>query len=355
MRLSNFALVATLSLVIGGCGIFGSTGGGTGSSNFGNNEYVAAKKAGDVQTLSDACRLKLKPATSSVRSKSCRTAMDILIANNDLKTLGDICNLKGKGEAYEKWTYRETACAKVRKDAGAKDLEALEAADCGGMIAAWETARKALAAEASANKGQSKERFARLGKKMAKCGHWDFLVEKVTHWGSNESGMGYAAIKAIGDDGADWEQQFFAYVKRKGDGPLFEGKPGVYFLGHYVDYLKNHGKMAKCNTDYIPVADRVGDTSFGPFSWYFRTTKCKKAAKIVAKRLKSDRHQNRIGACKTLGVIGSKRKHRKSLANLGKTDPYFWLKKKDRDGNLLITPIKMYDVRTVCMQAANKL
>ncbi len=84
-------------------------------NDFGNNEYVEAKDAEDVETLSAACRLEYRVSTSSVRTKACRTAMEILVARGDTATLTDICNLDGPGQAYEEWQSRAMACDAVRE------------------------------------------------------------------------------------------------------------------------------------------------------------------------------------------------------------------------------------------------
>lgn len=318
---------------------------------YGSNEMNEAKRDKDLKTLEDMCMLRVDVSGPTPRRKACEAANELLTEREEYAKLAEICQLSNKGEKYEKWADRRKACEVSNERQGGEVIAELKKADCGKVTAAFDKARSAVS---NLDKERRKDLLVRVAKKLVKCNHWAFYIEKVAHWGANKKGAGYATIAALAADGVDWEKQFFAYVKSKGNGELFTGKEGQYFLGHFTDYLVDNGKTRRC-ADYVPVADRVPDASFGPLNWFFRKAKCKRAVAVIAKRLKSDRPKTRAGACRSLGLLGSRRKHKRRLVQLAKTDPYYWLKKKDERGRVFVRPIKVYDVRDACAAAANKL
>jgi len=314
---------------------------------YGNNELAAAKQQQDVPLLSDMCTMQVTVSGPSVRMQACDTAIEILVANKDGQTLADICNLKNPGEKYEKWGSRGRACGYTMDNAAEDEVKALEAADCDTIKDAFTKASTGLAKRPN-------EDFVAVGRKLASCKYWPFIIEKAAHWGQDKKGPGYALIAALADDGVDWEETFFAYVAQAGSGPLFSDTYGRYFLDHYTEFLVDNNKVGRCK-DYIPVAARVDDTSFGPLNWYFRKSNCTAAADTIATRLASDRVKTRIGACESLGLLGTKKKHGGKVEVIAKNDPFYSLLSEDGQGRIYDPPLKIYEVRDACAAALNKL
>lgn len=355
MHRTIITLSICAALTATGCGsILGELSGGSKSKRAGSTEIHAAREKKDVQALTDICTLKREPSTSQDRTEACNFAMDLMIEKNDVAAITEICDNHDKGEKYHGWRNAGRSCDFIRNQAGDASLADLRKAGCDEIIGAFGEARDHIGSGALTDQRSVEGDFVSTGSKMAKCGHWDFLIEEMAHWGQDKKGLGYALIAALASNGVDWRAQFLAYVERKSSGELFTGKQGQFFLRHYTDYLVDRGQVGGCEA-YVPVADRVPDASFGPLNWYFRKSGCKAAADVIARRLSSDQHETREGACTSLGLLGTSAKHLSKVKLLAGNDPYYWLKKEDDKGRALIPPVKVYDVRDACAAAANKL
>ena len=345
------AVALTASISLGGCAGLLSAIGGDGATSGKTMEDVEAAK-GNFQVLSDTCLGKDGTKNIKVLDAACLAATDALKEKGDVATLTEICEGQKRESPYWSWRQRDAACkAKGLAMAGAAG-KGLDTATCETIEGFWKANYKALTDEHSLGDEAAKANFVKGGKKLAECGKWDYVIEQMAHWGQNDKGMGYHLIEAMGTSGTDWEKQVIAYADRKGS-QVFTFEHANYFLSHLVDYLVNHEKM-NCKP-YIAIAEKTPDAAFGPFNWYFRKTMCDEAAEIISKRLTSDSHKLRGGACTSLGLLGTKKKHLKKLSLLAKKDAYYWLKEKDSEGRTLIPPVKVYDVRTQCAEAANKL
>lgn len=344
------ALLAPLALT--GCATLQKLGLDVGASSnrtYNSNDMNDARKKGDTKLLSAMCMQTVKAKVSV--HEACNHAMDLFIEQNDHATLAEICTLKNPGEKYEKWFTRTKACNHTQNHKGSQDIQVLLDADCATLESAFDDAAGALGGLKSQR--EANDAFKAVAKKAVECKKITWMIERVNHWGSTSKEMGYASIEAAAQAGVEWEETFFKYVAAQGQGELLGGREGQYFLTHYLTYLIDNGMTKRCE-DYIPVAERVEDSSFGPINWYFRETNCKAAADVIAKRMTSPNHRTRRFACKSLGHLGAK-KHKRQITRLANNDPYFWLKEKDEKGNLYLQPIKVYDVRDECAAAANRL
>ncbi len=306
-------------------------------------DVEAAKKKKDFKALSHICMIKGKVTLHETRIAACHAGVAVLVQKGDVAELEKICR-QWSDEPYKRWldakstptgTKRRSACRVLRELKSADGTKAFDEASCDNMIEVFRKYEKSLT-DTAAN-------LARAGSKLAKCGHWDHIIEELAYRGRNKSGKGYKLIVEMAKGGTDWEAQVLAYAKRKGGGQVFTTEYAYFFLSHFADYLVESGKT-NCKP-YIKVAARTPDIPFRALNWYFRKTNCTAAAQVIAKRLASDRADVREGACKSLGLLGSKRKHLKKVRLLARTDPYYRVQGLN----------KVYDVRNACAAAANKL
>ena len=353
-------LILGLSLSLGGCAelLAGFTGTSTtpkGCKAGGEcrtvEEVKVARKNNDFKALSEICLTKTSGTKTATKDAACIAAAEVLAEKGDVAKLQEICDGQKHKHKYQDWRKRFKACEAAGAAKSNESVKAIEEATCETLIQTF-TEHKSKLTKRVLGDDKRRANLHKAGAKMAKCGHWDFIIEEMAHWGQNKSGMGYALITAMAGDGTDWPAQFLAHAKRKGGKP-FAFEHAFFFLSHYFDYLVDSGKT-DCKP-YIAVAANVPDKPFGPFNWYFRKTGCKAAASVIAKRLGADYPKARSGACESLGLLGNKKAHLALVERLAKTDPFFWLKKKDDEGRLLAQPIKIYDVRNECALAANKL
>jgi len=188
--------------------------------------------------------------------------------------------------------------------------------------------------------------FTKLGLRFAECGQWNYIIEKLMHWGES-GGHGEVMTRAVLEKHPEFEDKVLAWMKAHMDNP-HSFKFARRAFDHYAGALIELHRTKKCKA-YFPYADNLPGRFFGSFNWYFREAKCKGAEKLAAKRLSSEYPAARGGACRTLAVLGSKHKYLKKLKMLANHDPYYSIHKDT------IPAWKEYTVRDTCAKAANQL
>ncbi|MFH2007097.1 MAG: hypothetical protein ABI333_10970 [bacterium] len=217
-------------------------------------------------------------------------------------------------------------------------MTAINAASCAQLPKVFETHKNAIA---GGRDKASRQNFLTVGFKLVKCNNWDYVIEKLIHWGGN-NGDGAALLTALHKAGKKLETQMLAYMKRH-KRSLFNFEHAGYALDHYTSWMHNNRLHKGCGK-YIPYAKLLADKVWGNFAWYFRMSQCKAAADIVAKRLASPRSATRAGACKTLGRIGSKR-HLRKINIVARSDSHF----------TFIRGYRTFTVRQACRAAAGQI
>ncbi len=190
------------------------------------------------------------------------------------------------------------------------------------------------------NSGDQKtEAYLLLGSGMAKCKQWDFVFEKLVHWGG-ESGM--KLLNNLSRDGHDVAALTRDYVTRKKSN-VFGFKHGSHAAANLVAWLRNSNKF-ECDF-YVKNYPNFSPDSHGEWLYYFAEGNCTKAAPFAVKRLSNGNAQIRRQACNVLGTIGSKKDIPK-LQAIADNDATFEIQGLNT---------KVYWVRDACRNSIGKI
>jgi|GEM_PF-3700329 len=254
------------------------------------------------------------------------------------KDFSQACKQKQKDE--------EEGARKAKFEAVDKGNAAIQSASCDELLDAWNTHYSAITDNYFATEEGSIQNFVAAGRRFAGCKQWDFVFEKLIHWGGpNEHGP--QLIEALVADGVDIEAQMLTFLKKN---PMdFEYSPTA--AQHYTDYLNKNKLFARCK-DYITPSKKMPERAWEQFSYFFQESNCKAAANSVKLRLSGERPGIRMMACRTLAKIGNRR-HLAKMQAVAKNDPYFKEIEIIRDDKLYLK--KEYTVRDVCTESIAEL
>ena len=331
VALSGLAALASLSVLGPGCGVLNEIMGPTGPTQATQADVDAAVAAKELAKLEQICWGKTTNLPDVMRP-ACKHGVALLKEQGNYDRLKAICsqtdNPEWRGDA------KDDACDAVRE----QNVASLLKASCDELPATFEANSSVLNSDVKL--------FTKMGVRFAECGRWNYIIEKLMHLGES-GGPGEVMTRAVLEKYPQFENKVLAWMKAHMDNP-HSFKFARRAFDHYMGALIQLHRTKKCRA-YYAYADKLPGRFFGSFNWYFRKAKCKGAEKLAVKRLASDRASTRQGACKTVALLGSKRKYLKKLKLLAKHDPFFILHEDT------IPPWKEYAVRDTCAKAANQL
>ncbi|MFH2006967.1 MAG: hypothetical protein ABI333_10320 [bacterium] len=295
-----------------------------------------AKAAKQIKVLEVTC---MKARSIATADAACIAAADVYSAAGNNAKLKAICQGQGHRSPYKDWRKRNYACQLLSAAGSSVGMNAINAASCAELPTVFDTHKRSITS--GMNKQANSKNFLTVGFKFVKCKNWDYVIEKLIHWGGR-SGDGAALLKALHTAGKKLEKRMLAYMK-KHQRNLFNFEHAGYALDHYTSWMHDNRLHRSCRK-YIPYAKKLADKVWGNFAWYFRMSKCKAAANIVAKRLSSPLWRTRKGACVTLGQIGNKR-HLRKVKILARSDSY----------TTFVRHYRVYPVRNACRAAAGQI
>jgi len=350
VALAVLGLLASVSVVGTGCAVLNSVMGGSGSDKVTQADVDAAVAAKDATKLQQICSGKTqRPVKNQYVSQSaCEEEIKLRIEEKNYARLKEICETNNTGEWRGDPATRMKACDAGQDRSVSEAREAVLAASCSDLPTTFAAKKNKLfqfGGKSNAMR-EGRELFVKLGLKAAECQKWDFIIEQLMHWGE-AGGYGEVVTRTMFEKIPDFEDKVLAYMSaHMSDAGAFEHSD--YAFDHYVTILDERHMFKNCKK-YFPYAAKVPDRTWQMFNWYFRQAKCKGAEKLAVKRLGSDRASTRQGACKTIALLGNKRKHLKLLKRLATSDPFYVLHKDT------IPAWKEYKVRDTCAKAANQL
>lgn len=333
--LTTLVLMALALALAGGCGIMNKlTGGGGHMSD--HEDIKAAYERGDYEFLQSYCETKKNVNTSRACDYANRVKRD---ANDKVVTAKleaggveearDIC--KGKVEASEK--LKRHACKVLAQRA----TEVVRLASCEDIVATWEANKRSF--------GKPELTYAvaeEAAVKMGQCGHWEYVFEKMAHYGSTNIPAGARALKRLEQEGFAVEKELLHYLARHKKAP-FGFKNGIYASHNITRWLADGGHFKHCKR-YVRHAENMSDAVVSEWLRYFVDGFCTEGAQVAARLLTSGNPKKREFGCFILGDIGGD-KHVRKLQSLAKTDPAYRIE----DLN------KIYYVRDTCLAAAGKI
>ncbi len=301
-----------------------------------------AKRARHWKVLEVTC---MKARSVRVADAACRAAVDLYRETHNLKKLKAICQGQSTRSPYYHWRHRNQACKAVSAAGASAGLSAFSGATCQNAVAMFEKHKQGLVSAYSLSKAQKQANFDAVALKLAKCGQWDYIFEKLMHWGGSH-GQGRKMLDALHRAGFKLEKLMFAYMKRHRR-RLFDFKHAGYALDHWTGYLYDRRMFRNCRK-WVKWAYKIPDKVWGNINWFLRNAKCRGAARVAIKRLRSNNARVRKGACVTLGVLG-RRRHLRKVRILARTDGYYkWVRRGWRK-------YRVYPVRDACKAAAGKI
>lgn len=174
-------------------------------------EVDDAREKKDAATLKQLCLEQKRKSSVAIADASCAGAVEVLAEQGNEAELDAIC--EGKGE-YTRWRYNRKACqAKEALGAHAK-VKVLAGATCENVISLWETHKKEVTAHFGTTKAARDAVFQSTALRMIECGSWDYVWEKMVHWGNSNKGLGAELLRVLDTKGYDLETEMLAYLKR---------------------------------------------------------------------------------------------------------------------------------------------
>ena len=263
----------------------------------------------------------------------CQGVVDLAVQEGDSAALRDMCGKKGEysktGKNKIRWNSSlDSIACQAHKAGGLVAMEKdVSSATCQTVVAICDRHASPMAKNSRPNKtAETRTRVVALAAvKLAKCGKWDYLIERIVPL-EGQSEKGKRALEAVAKGGFDVEKNVLGYMRRHKQN-LFKFRGASKAFEHYFDYLGSAGKHSRCGK-YVPFADKMSPNDFFHFSLFsLQCGSCPGVVKIVGKRLLSSDVVDRLRACETLAKFGSK-KHLKKLKIVARTDPFFKIRKR---------------------------
>ncbi|MCK6589778.1 MAG: hypothetical protein L6Q76_19575 [Polyangiaceae bacterium] len=259
--------------------------------------------------------------------------------------------MKEMDAAYERRdeAYLEEHCGKKDGHYACKKLEALRAPakiaalSCGEVTSYYENSSKE---DASA--------VALVGRKLAECGEYTYLFERVVHWGNG--GEGKQILIKLEEEGKPVEAEFVKYLASH-KGPQFfpmEKNKGLvvkYTIHHISQWLVEKGHTQHCAA-FAESATGANEWARTAVLWYFEQNKCKEGIPLATELLLDEEGGTRGYACEILGVIGDASVADK-VKTLAETDDFSEVVEEEREGR--VYAMKVYPVREACRAAYGKI
>ena len=326
MKFGRTTLSACSLLLLGGCSLFGTAGGGLLSGGaFGRDaskEVEAAIKAKDVAALQAICNDESlgDPKSSSVPMNA---------SSSDQARIQS--NRRARGEACH-------------------EVEALKAdndGDCASVVQRYESAPRR-----SGDSGV--DHYLRWGRRMAKCGAYQGLFEKIAHVGDySERAEGVKVLIALEGEGIPVLDGFKKYAAAN-QGPRFLPiEHSGYAMNHIGNWLLKQNHLGLCDVMIKAVANASPEVRARSL-YYLNQSKCGKPGMAVAMSLLTadDWNQRRL-ACANLEDMGDPSVIAK-LSILANTDPANRVEERaGNDGR--VYGMKVYPVRDACQAAIGKI
>ncbi len=331
---------------------------------YNQKDVAAADKSGDEKTLQGVCKGTLKEeefsgakklACSLLERKAGRLEVADLEKKNDHAGLDKICMDKQRdGEV------RKDACdAKARVIAS---QFAARAASCESVREAWAwraaldtgSPRKVVMDPAWSNKAVSDAAIADYElafEKYIACGLWNEAFEDLLgyHPGGWDPDLelpaqvhvGHVALKGRLDAGVKVEEKLVEYLKKAGK-EVFP-KNHAASIEELVKFLVMTTQFKQC-TQLAALAATADADTIHQWLPFFEVAGCKEGRAIAVTNLASGKIDQRIRACRVLGVIGTKAELAKVKA-VAEGDGY----------NKIVKKVQIYPVRDACGSSVSNI
>ncbi len=297
----------------------------------------AAQSGGDFKTVASICSGETDPLVHPVTKAKLQGDMTMQVRDSFRKDGFQIEH--APREVKDASRIRQIACVMHAKNGDADAFAAL-AADvkaCKDGNAFYDSH---MAKFRKGGNEMTKRAFWVMAD-MAKCNQWDFMFEKLGHWGSEETGG--ALWGKLAEQGHDVEKLIKDYIDRNKKAP-FAFKYGQHLGQNIAYYLASAKHFDKCEW-YIPHYKKMPEEAQDAFLHYFAESKCMKAAPLALERLASNNARTRRQACAVLAHIGSKKDIPK-LKVVAENDPTYKIEGFD---------VRVFWVRDECKAAIGKI
>ncbi len=314
-----FTLIMLTLTAASGCGLFVS---GPGSRDAAK-EFEDAKAARDLAKLTALCSDASlgDPDSREVPPGTTHTQMVTIEANKDV---------------------RRKACLELKAAEGDSD-----SGDCKTLAARYDHASAAAS-------GSGQEHYTKWARRMAKCGNYDLVFEKLANIGDfGSAAIGVKVLKALEGDGLPVVAAFKRYAAEHKGTRFLPVEQGFQAANHLAYWLLSGKHHDHCDA-LASALTGANDATVANFLFYFNEAKCQAhGEKLAVEVLASSAVESRRLGCVNLGNLGSA-KSLKKVEAIAQTDPYFEVhEQQGADGR--VWEVKVFKVRDACKAAAGTM